>query len=130
MTTMTGSLGHSGRLWARTVSRPAVVALAVVVGWIGVGPVPALGARVAAQEVAAPPDTVVTVTGNALHESTGEPIAGVRVRIMGGDWTTVLETDEMGAVQAPRDACGHVLDRAWAQRIRAAGGRNDHRPLR
>ena len=120
MTTMTGSLGHSGRLWARTASRPPVVALAVVVGWIGVGPVPALGARVAAQEVAAPPDTVVTVTGNALHESTGEPIAGVRVRIMGGDWTTVLETDEMGQFR---------LDAMPVGTYSIALGHSDYAPL-
>ena len=76
--------------------RTMVLALAVVVGWIGVGPVPVLGARLAAQEVADPPEAVVTVTGNALHESTGAPISGVGVRLAHSDLTVAVETDRMG----------------------------------
>ena len=100
--------------------RTMALGLAVVVGWIGVGPVSVLGARVVAQEVAVPPEAVVTVTGNALHESTGEPIAGVRVRVVGGDWTAVLETDEMGQFR---------LDAMPVGTYSIALGHSDYAPL-
>ena len=91
MKTMTGSPGHPGGPWK---SHSALVTLVVVLGWIGAGPILVLGA--AAQEVAEPRKRAVRVTGNALHETTGAPIAGVGVRLVHSDLTVAVETDRMG----------------------------------
>ncbi len=70
--------------------------IAVVVGWISVSPAPGLGAGVAAQDDSGPPGSAVTVTGNVLSESTGEPIAGVAVRVNAANSTDAFVTDALG----------------------------------
>ncbi len=109
MSTEQRSAMHLSRRW-----------IAVVVGWISVNPAPGLGAGVAAQDDSSPPGSTVTVTGNVLSESTGEPIVGVAVRVNAANWSDALVTDALGQFR---------LDLIRVGTYSIALSHDDHQPL-